>query len=88
MKNKEVKARRINNPDLLKLNWLEEFTGEQKFHQESDILPPQTEDAVVFFNACSITQVGRKAAFTSLWVVHQTYNYQSEVALYYCTWYG
>ncbi|XP_063869324.1 uncharacterized protein LOC135105178 [Scylla paramamosain] len=56
MKNKEVKARHINNPDLLKINWLEKFS-EQKGQQEPDILPPQPEDAVVFFNACTITQV-------------------------------
>lgn len=64
MKNKAVKARRINNPDLLKINWVEEFTGEQKGQQETDILPPQPEDAVVFFNACTITQVGRRAKLT------------------------
>ncbi|XP_050736162.1 centrosomal protein of 192 kDa-like isoform X2 [Eriocheir sinensis] len=55
MKNKEVKARHITNPDLLKLNWVEEFTGEKKALNESDLLPPQPEDAVVFFNSCITT---------------------------------
>lgn len=68
MKNKAVKARRINNPDLLKLNWMEEFTGEQKAKQEPDILPSQPEDAVVFFNTCTITQV-RKEELTLSWLV-------------------
>lgn len=59
MKNKEVKARHITNPDLLKLNWVEEFTGEKKALNESDLLPPQPEDAVVFFNSCITTLVSK-----------------------------
>lgn len=58
MKNKEVKARRITNPDLLKLNWMEQFTGEKDAQNEPDLLPPQPEDAVVFFNSCTIKLVG------------------------------
>lgn len=64
MKNKEVKARRITHPGLLKLNWMEEFTGEQEAQTEPDVLPPQPEDAVVFFNSCTITQVGKTLAVT------------------------
>lgn len=59
MKNKEVKARRITNPDLLKLNWVEEFTGEKDALNESDLLPPQPEDAVVFFNSFTTTLVSK-----------------------------
>lgn len=65
MKNKEVKSRRITNPDLLKLNWMEEFTGEQEAQNEPDVLPPQPEDAVVFYNSCTVTQVSKITWYNS-----------------------
>ncbi|XP_071545499.1 uncharacterized protein [Panulirus ornatus] len=57
LKNKEVKMRRINDPDLLKINWGVMYTGEKEVQSEEDSLPPQPEDSTIFFNSCSRIQV-------------------------------
>lgn len=57
LKNKEVKIRRITDPDLLKINWGVSYAGEKEVQKEDDNLPPQPEDSTIFFNSCSRVQV-------------------------------
>ncbi|XP_042218465.1 uncharacterized protein LOC121863759 isoform X2 [Homarus americanus] len=57
LQNKEVKVRRINDPDLLKINWGVAYSREKEVQVEDDCLPPQPEDSVNFFNSCSKIQV-------------------------------
>ncbi|XP_047490217.1 uncharacterized protein LOC125039896 [Penaeus chinensis] len=57
LKNKEVKVRRLNDPALVKIDWDVFYSGEKESQSEEDCLPPQPEDASLFFNSCSKTQV-------------------------------
>ncbi|XP_042870992.1 uncharacterized protein LOC122252547 [Penaeus japonicus] len=57
LKNKEVKVRRLNDPALVKIDWDVFYSGEKESQSEEDCLPPQPEDAALFFNSCSKTQV-------------------------------
>lgn len=57
LKNKEVKVRRLNDPVLVKIDWDVFYSGEKESQSEEDCLPPQPEDASIFFNSCSKTRV-------------------------------
>lgn len=77
-KNKDVNARRIDDPSLLKINWGVRFYGEKSELNEDDGLPPQPEDAANFFNSCVKTQVLNLSQILVCDSQHQIPNY-------YCT---
>ncbi|KAK3880196.1 hypothetical protein Pcinc_015296 [Petrolisthes cinctipes] len=53
LKNKEVKVRRMNDPTLLGVDLVTNFSREDgALKDEPDTLPPQPEDAMVFLNSC------------------------------------
>ena len=56
-RNKKAKAKCVNDPALLQLEWDVFFSGEKESPTEDIGLPLQPEDARLFYNSCSKTQV-------------------------------
>ena len=49
-----MKAKRLTHPWLLEQQWDADLPGGDALEEEADSLPPQPEDAMIFYNDCSV----------------------------------
>ena len=50
----QVKAKRLTHPWLLEQAWDSDMPGWDQAVDEADALPPQAEDALIFYNDCTV----------------------------------